>query len=402
MKKPKKSFEAIKLSKAPIDPKIMNLDQIEGLLRICHFFGPEPHIQTQTKMCSLSQLEIEISLLQANTGDEESRDQTHQRILAILCDDNMQDQLSWGYRKQLQILPILKPIGTKIEACNLVWKAIRSDSLQWSCSDIIAMGECLPFFLSVATSVVKSYESLTPKLRTSLVLSSFGTNGQKNLFLRVQSLVRSICFQTEPVGGLTALTLPNQPFALPCDHKHVAQNQQQSPRPTKKRKLDVVLNDQPPTEPIGSGTKTLRECLLACAVESGFWSDFSLSQHLSASSISDLIEANLQMEAYTPALVLYQLSPSYQQKAFQLIAEKAPQLQESYFQFIWEIPFLEMLIFTFSKSHPDVKKLELLKFLIGKPEFNQFNALTCRRTLVDSLTRNFLCKLSDEILLKEQ
>jgi hypothetical protein len=109
------------------------------------------------------------------------------------------------------------------------------------------------------------------------------------------------------------------------------------------------------------------------------------------------------LRANVQAAVLCQLIPEEAQQghfatAFQILQSDVPALDGRYFQFIWELPLLEMLVFVYNKRKEDQKVNELLQ-LISKPALNINNDPQIRARTIACMKTNFFKALYQDFVL---
>jgi hypothetical protein len=119
------------------------------------------------------------------------------------------------------------------------------------------------------------------------------------------------------------------------------------------------------------------------------------------STINKLVQALINIKATAQAVALLQLlvtSNNGYVTAARLLQDDAAVLNHKYFEFVWDISFLELLVHTFSRRKEE-KVVFLLTKMLGVPELNEFNAPEVRAAFVQQMKINLLKVLCQDFLI---
>jgi hypothetical protein len=155
--------------------------------------------------------------------------------------------------------------------------------------------------------------------------------------------------------------------------------------------LSVVLNEP---------RRAARQLLALGVLETFNWSS-QAPMPVFEQAIPILILALNAMQHYTHAVVLCQcLAEVNYAVACKLIQDNFVSLKSEYFEFIWEIPLLELLIYIYSKLGQE-KQANHAMAIMGRPEFNEHNTTEARAKIINMTKRTFLRKLTSELFVDE-
>eukprot|EP01114_Cavostelium_apophysatum_P003970 TRINITY_DN14100_c0_g1_i1.p1 TRINITY_DN14100_c0_g1~~TRINITY_DN14100_c0_g1_i1.p1 ORF type:complete len:604 (-),score=154.45 TRINITY_DN14100_c0_g1_i1:8-1633(-) len=136
--------------------------------------------------------------------------------------------------------------------------------------------------------------------------------------------------------------------------------------------------------------------LHGCALDTAFFTSYTKLPSQFVSVVKRLTFALQSTKASLQAAILCQFgSPVDYNLAFQFLQDNVLNIDPSYCQYIWELPILELLLATYSKTG-DERRCSSLIHLITRPELNQYNAAEAREIFVDRVKMNFLKQLSSE------
>ncbi|KAM9949704.1 hypothetical protein ACTFIT_010926 [Dictyostelium discoideum] len=152
--------------------------------------------------------------------------------------------------------------------------------------------------------------------------------------------------------------------------------------------------------------EALRYYLLGCGLETAFYSDpvktsVTNSKYLTFLS-RRIFDCFYFLRAPMQAIVVSQFFGNLNQTclvSFKIIQEEYYQLDTNYFQYIWELPLLEILLTTFTKQK-DLKKIYLINQIISNPIINENNHPDIRKNFIKNTKHNFWKAISSNYLLQ--
>ncbi|EGC30571.1 hypothetical protein DICPUDRAFT_95711 [Dictyostelium purpureum] len=151
--------------------------------------------------------------------------------------------------------------------------------------------------------------------------------------------------------------------------------------------------------------ESLKYYLLGCAIENAFYSDPTKTALTTSKYFTHLARRLFDcfyfLKSPMQAIVVSQFFGNLNQTcsvSFKIIQDEFYQLDTNYFQYIWEMPLLEILINTFTKQK-DIKKVYILTQIISNPNINEFNHPDIRKNYIKNTKNNFLKAISSNYLL---
>jgi len=146
----------------------------------------------------------------------------------------------------------------------------------------------------------------------------------------------------------------------------------------------------------GEHSQAFKFYLLSGAVTSAYFSNPSTVIEYSASTLRRMITCLCAQKAITQALVLSQLTPNGDYSAIFRLAQNTNSFESKYFQFLWDVPILEVMVSIFTKMK-DEKNASTLIQLLQHPDVNQ-NNLGEPRARFMKVTIGFFKELAREFL----
>ncbi|KYQ92626.1 hypothetical protein DLAC_06622 [Tieghemostelium lacteum] len=150
---------------------------------------------------------------------------------------------------------------------------------------------------------------------------------------------------------------------------------------------------------------SLRYYLLSCCHENSFYTDSTKSNDTTHKYLLPLsyriYHCLIQLRSPMQAIIVSQLFKNQSQSCsviFKIIQDDYLSLDPNYFQYIWEIPILEILINTYSKLKDQVK-LSLLYQITSNFAINEFNNSDIRSQFIKFTLNNYWKQLSNDFLL---
>jgi len=110
-----------------------------------------------------------------------------------------------------------------------------------------------------------------------------------------------------------------------------------------------------------------------------------------------LVSSLINLKATGPAVALLQMVPNGYAIAARIIQEDPHALDPSYFQCIYDISFLELLVYVYSRAKDD-KKTNYLTQIIGVPDLNEYNPTEMRQAFVHHIRLNLFRSLYTDFL----
>ncbi|KAK5583831.1 hypothetical protein RB653_005433 [Dictyostelium firmibasis] len=152
--------------------------------------------------------------------------------------------------------------------------------------------------------------------------------------------------------------------------------------------------------------EALRYYLLGCGLENAFFSDPAKTSVTNSKYLTFLsrriFDCFYFLRAPMQAIVVSQFFGNLNQTclvSFKIIQEEYYQLDTNYFQYIWELPLLEVLLTTFTKQK-DLKKMYLINQIISNPIINENNHPDIRKNFIKNTKHNFWKAVSSNYLLQ--
>jgi len=144
----------------------------------------------------------------------------------------------------------------------------------------------------------------------------------------------------------------------------------------------------------------VRFYLLAIAMECGWFAETSARSglQLAAATVSRLVAALCEIKAFSQAVVLLQMMAGGYAAAARIIHDDPMALDPLYFRYLWDISFLELLVYVFAKLKDDAKTNSLVQ-MVGTPELNENNLFEIRQAFIAQMKINLLKALCQEFLL---
>jgi len=140
--------------------------------------------------------------------------------------------------------------------------------------------------------------------------------------------------------------------------------------------------------------------LLSISTESSWFIGNKLGTYTQgggASTLGRLVASLIAFKAVSPAIALLQFLPNGYSVAARLIQEDPYAPDPSYFQYIWDVSFLELLVFVYSRAK-DEKKTNYLTQLLGVPDLNEYNPIETRHAFIHNIKLNLFRALCIDFL----
>eukprot|EP01130_Rhizamoeba_saxonica_P017915 TRINITY_DN8818_c0_g1_i1.p1 TRINITY_DN8818_c0_g1~~TRINITY_DN8818_c0_g1_i1.p1 ORF type:complete len:892 (+),score=179.74 TRINITY_DN8818_c0_g1_i1:8-2683(+) len=121
-------------------------------------------------------------------------------------------------------------------------------------------------------------------------------------------------------------------------------------------------------------TPAIKYYLQSAVLESKFWTNMEALDTF-PKSIPNFIVALESTKAYIQAVIMCQMSepePDYK-TAFRIVKDHSRNLDPSYFNFLWNMPIIEILVYTQSKIEDNEEIVNTLVEIVGKTEMNVFS-----------------------------
>eukprot|EP01127_Copromyxa_protea_P015774 TRINITY_DN4590_c0_g1_i3.p1 TRINITY_DN4590_c0_g1~~TRINITY_DN4590_c0_g1_i3.p1 ORF type:complete len:959 (+),score=192.59 TRINITY_DN4590_c0_g1_i3:17-2893(+) len=210
----------------------VDVGRVEGARRICESIINPSELKSHAS--STSKLRAALLNLQKNdikgkSDDSQKNDEVHEKIdaeeksddprrfdeiLEILALDIVRNEISPSFRFSLERNEALKDVRSQILSLNLVWKAIREDTILWDYESSLVQP---PFLLKLISETSSRYVDLSLELRSSFMNSPFGPDPKKVFNRRLRTIVRSLCYGMDDASVWNLATELVPDFLLPGD-----------------------------------------------------------------------------------------------------------------------------------------------------------------------------------------